>query len=387
VIACARWVALPITHRFGLGTTLAVLHDLPLAPAQRSCHDLHMQDRLVTLALLATATCLSALAQTSSPDIDRSNIRQVPRQDQSTPSNAIIDLDGIWEAPFGGLLNFQIIQITIQLRGNELSAAYSAPRAYIGHLAFHGIYSGQQAFIAKTEAGPPGHPANDVQVTVSDPDTLRTVSSGTLTYHRVSEPRLNDLPCDSRNVFHVTTMGALTRADVAADAKQYQIALCWGAVAASTGNAEGQYITGAYLRRGLGTQQNLRDALSWMIASAKQGQIDALKALVQMYQNGEGTQPNLDQARYWNNIAQQRMVEQQRVDQAQHLLNAFANGTPAPPSADPPVRSNQTRDGRFVAGPLPAGFDTDISLPRINPGDLSRPLPAQEGARAALAAQ
>ena len=196
-------------------------------------------------------------------------------------------------------------------------------------------------------------------------------------FSRVSEPKLNDIPCNNGNPFHVTADGALTRADVAADAGQLKTAFCWAGVAAVGGDAEGQYIMGAYLRKGIATRQNSQDALAWMIASAKQGHLDAMRTLVQMYQNGDGTQPNQTQARYWYDAAQQ----QQREDQARQLLSTLRVG---PPDASPP----RVRRG---PGGLPGYNPFDIfnnNLPTLQM-DITQigSAPPRKGDRAAEAAK
>jgi hypothetical protein len=131
---------------------------------------------------------------------------------------------------------------------------------------------------------PPSNPPRHVRITINDPDTLVV---GGLKVERHTAPSVNDIPCDPANPWHVQVNGALARANVAVDANEIPLLVCWESVAASLGDGQAQYYTALALRNGIGTQKNTALAFDWLKKSVRQGNVDALKLVAEMHQRGE----------------------------------------------------------------------------------------------------
>jgi hypothetical protein len=287
----------------------------------------------------------------------------------------IIDLDGTWEAATGGILDFQVIRISITHQGSELTAEYSSPQLYAGHVAFHGRYSGQSTFMGQTETNSRGGPPATVKVTVVDPDNLVTLGSRPLQYHRVSTPALDNFPCDQQNSHHLTAQATLARADAAADARRFSDALCWASIAAEANEWMGQLIVGAYLRKGLGTPADPQRAFTWITLSARNALPFAEQILAEMYLNGEGTQPDPAQAATWKAKARRDNKSLQEVEQGFRNMNAALNAYGRGHSETHVEMQRQLgRGGIWVEVPVaktewvPAPVDSaDIRTPSIPP--------------------
>jgi TPR repeat protein len=262
-------------HAFSLRFTGVFRPNNRLAEAAKSCHDLLMQDRLIVLALLATAACTSASAQIAQPLADGSGSAQIL---------PLLDLNGEWWGDErGSIFNRYVPKARIEHQGKDFSVIAATENVpYYGQKFLGGSYSGETSFLLLRY--PLSNPPRHVRITINDPDT---VVIGGVKCERHTAPTINDIPCNSANPLHVQVSGAVARAGVAVDAKDIPLMVCWESVAASLGDAQAQYYMGLALRRGIGTEQNYGMAFEWLKKSVRQGNVDALKLVAEMHRHGE----------------------------------------------------------------------------------------------------
>jgi uncharacterized protein len=72
---------------------------------------------------------------------------------------------------------------------------------------------------------------------------------------------------------------------------------------AERGDARAQFWLGAAYERGRGIEQDFRQALKWLVESAKQDNADAENLLGQMYEGAEGVPQDYRQAAKWYRAA------------------------------------------------------------------------------------
>ena len=96
----------------------------------------------------------------------------------------------------------------------------------------------------------------------------------------------------------------------------------WYRLAATQGNAAGQYNLAHLYYAGRGVGQSFREAAEWFRRSAVQGDAQAQHNLGVMYEHGQGVPPNYAEALKWY-----RLATKNGLPQAQHNLGAmYANG-------------------------------------------------------------
>jgi hypothetical protein len=133
-------------HSLSRAFTALHRHNTSLADARKSCHDLLMQDRLIVLALLATAACVSAFAQLPQfvkDEFDGHNLR--PIQNEPTVSQpSRIDFDHtLWEAQIDGVTLTFMFMIGLH-HGSDLDAiSVTEGATNQWQVIFSGTYAGQ----------------------------------------------------------------------------------------------------------------------------------------------------------------------------------------------------------------------------------------------------
>jgi hypothetical protein len=88
--------------------------------------------------------------------------------------------------------------------------------------------------------------------------------------------------------------------------RRYGTALEWFSLAASQGNAEGQYEVARMMDRGLGLETDGRDlvgAVSWYDAAARGGEARAMFKLAMLFRDGEGVDKDLELSEQWMKLA------------------------------------------------------------------------------------
>jgi hypothetical protein len=156
-------------HAFSLRFTGVFRPNNRLAEAAKSCHDLLMQDRLIVLALLATAACTSASAQIAQPLADGSGSAQIL---------PLLDLNGEWWGDErGSIFNRYVPKARIEHQGKDFSVIEATENVpYYGQKFLGGSYSGETSFLLLRY--PLSNPPRHVRITINDPDTV-VIGGGT----------------------------------------------------------------------------------------------------------------------------------------------------------------------------------------------------------------
>ena len=174
-------------HAFSRPFIAVFRHHSRLVQARTSCNDRLMQDRLIVLALLAMAACLSAPAQVPQAIIDQvlPNDIEVPRLDDS--SQAVFDFNGTWES-----VNRNVTTtVRMYQSGTTLTVKDFTPgSSYRARDVFIGTYDGQISYAGTAYPDTPS--SFRISMTIRNPDNLHT--SNGLDFYRTSPPKLNDIP-------------------------------------------------------------------------------------------------------------------------------------------------------------------------------------------------
>jgi TPR repeat protein len=81
--------------------------------------------------------------------------------------------------------------------------------------------------------------------------------------------------------------------------RDYKQAMDWNMKAASTGNAEAQYLVGDLYYLGFGVQQDYKQAMDWFIKAGDNGNTEAMYTIGMMYQLGNNVTANISIAIEW----------------------------------------------------------------------------------------
>ena len=215
------------------------------------------------------------------------------------------DLNGTWIAEVGqpGSKSYYFQKIFIFQVHNEIVAKYLQGQVPIapGRLFFHAHYSPESTskveVLALREGSIDWTPST---LTVEDDDHLRIGNSPT--FHRVSHPKVYDLPCDRSNPMHVSAEEAHMRG-AAYESADWTSAACWFFVSAAQGDASAQASYGYQVLKGIGVEKNQQEGFSWIQKAAMQGDFYAEVVLANLFRRGEGTPADEEKASFWTQRA------------------------------------------------------------------------------------
>ena len=230
-----------------------------------------------------------------------------------------------------------------------------------------------------------------VRLRIVDPDHFTIEDKPA--FQRVTAPRLNDVPCSSKNPLNVRPQWAYIRGRMATEAANYQLAACWYHVGLQAGDARSRSGMGDLARKGLGTTRNPGWAFTWYERAAGGGDAYAARRIAEMYDNGELPMDSA-KSQFWHTKA--AAMEQKRAEliaaekkkeasdrAAMHLIGGIAlvggqlltwdvgadpgcdirrrdrTGSPIPDSEDPERRAR--RDELVASGEMYCGKPIDIS--------------------------
>jgi hypothetical protein len=232
--------------------------------------------------------------------------REVILPSMSEPTPAIsswkFDLSGDWSSYFNSPAFLDLIRVKQQ--GPDLAAEdLTSEGSPTGRPFFRGTYD-PPAVAGRVELAEFDDLLNHTPsrwtsrlLVMGDPDHFRIGRHPP--FQRITPPRLNDVPCDAGNSFHVQAKYATYRGELAHNAKDWKTALCWFRVGAEQGETYAQYVLASYLEQGIGGEKDLAQAFSWFKKSADEGSFRGAAGLEKMYRNGVGVPRDSTLADAW----------------------------------------------------------------------------------------